>query len=42
VHYHQVKQDVLAKVIDIVLANGAEFAFPTRTVHLSSPQAAAD
>lgn len=36
VFYHQVKQDVLNKVVDIVLANGAEFAFPTRTLHLAN------
>ncbi len=43
--YHQVKQDVLLQVADIIAAHGAEIAFPTRTVHyqgepaLGSPQA---
>lgn len=32
--YHQVKQDVLLKILDIVLARGAEVAYPTSTVHL--------
>ncbi|MFO7592489.1 MAG: mechanosensitive ion channel family protein [Pseudomonadota bacterium] len=34
IHYHEVKQDVLLKVIDIIDANGAQIAFPTSTVHL--------
>ncbi|MFV0681056.1 mechanosensitive ion channel family protein [Ottowia sp.] len=33
VEYHRVKQDVLLKVMDIVSAHGAEFAFPTQTLH---------
>ena len=32
--YHQVKQDVLLKVMRIVEQHGAEFAFPTRTLHM--------
>jgi len=32
--FHQVKQDVLLKVADIVMQHGAEFAFPTRQLHL--------
>ncbi len=32
--YHEVKQDVLLKIIDIIEANQAECAFPTRTLHL--------
>ncbi|MCF8199888.1 MAG: mechanosensitive ion channel family protein [Sulfuritalea sp.] len=34
VHYHQVKQDVLLKVADIIAHHGAEIAFPTRTLHI--------
>jgi len=34
VHYHEVKQDILLKVIEIIDQNGAEIAFPTSTVHL--------
>ncbi|MEW6165384.1 MAG: mechanosensitive ion channel family protein [Pseudomonadota bacterium] len=41
VRYHEVKQDVLLKVADIVARHGAEIAFPTRTVHVegSTPPA---
>ena len=31
--YHAVKEDVLFKIAEIVSAKGAEFAFPTRTLH---------
>jgi MscS family membrane protein len=34
IEYHQVKQDVLLKIGEIVERHGAEFAFPTRTLHL--------
>ncbi|WP_035479055.1 mechanosensitive ion channel family protein [Aliagarivorans marinus] len=34
VKYHQVKQDVLNKIVAIVEGHGAEFAFPTRTLHV--------
>ena len=34
VTYHQVKQDVLLKVADIIAANNAEVAFPTSTLHV--------
>lgn len=30
--YHEVKQDVMLKIVDIVHGHGADFAFPTRTV----------
>ena len=33
--YHQVKQDVLLRIIEIVEAHSAEIAFPTSTVHLA-------
>ena len=36
VHYHEVKQDVLLKIADIIRSYGAEIAFPTRTLHLES------
>lgn len=35
--YHQVKQDVLLRVYDIVEKHGAEMAFPTTTLHLADP-----
>ena len=31
-----VRHDVLLKIIDIVAANNAEFAFPTRTLHIAN------
>ncbi len=34
VDYHEVKQDVLLKVADIIARHGAEIAFPTRTLHV--------
>ncbi|MDP1940675.1 MAG: mechanosensitive ion channel family protein, partial [Gallionella sp.] len=34
--YHEVKQDVLLKVADIIGRHGAQIAFPTRTVHLEA------
>ena len=36
VRFHEIKQDVLLKIVDIVLGNGAEFAFPTTTLHVQS------
>jgi len=38
VEFHRVKQDVLLKVADIVLEEGAEFAFPTTTIDGLSPE----
>ncbi|KMQ74901.1 mechanosensitive ion channel family protein [Marinobacter subterrani] len=34
VRFHEVKQDVLLKISDIIVGYGAEVAFPTRTLHL--------
>lgn len=34
VEFHEIKQDVLLKVIDIVGKHGAECAFPTSTLHV--------
>lgn len=34
IKYHEVKQDVLLKIAEIVEAHDAEFAFPTSTLHL--------
>lgn len=36
VKFHSVKQDVLLQVAQIVARNGAEFAFPTRQLHIDS------
>ena len=35
VDYHQIKQDVLLKTLDIIEGQGAECAFPTSTVHVA-------
>ena len=35
VDYHEIKQDVLLKVLDIIEGQGAECAFPTSTVHMA-------
>jgi MscS family membrane protein len=34
VRFHEIKQDVMLKIIDIIEKNGAECAFPTSTVHI--------
>jgi MscS family membrane protein len=34
VRFHEIKQDVLLKISDIIEQHGAEVAFPTRTLHL--------
>ena len=34
IEFHEVKQDVLLKVIEIVESHGAECAFPTSTLHI--------
>ena len=36
VRYHEIKQDVLLKVLNIIHEHGADCAFPTRTLHLDS------
>jgi len=36
VKYHEVKQDVLFKITEIVESHGAEIAFPTSTVHIDN------
>ena len=35
VEYHEVKQDVLLRVMQIIEQHGAEIAFPTSTIHLA-------
>ena len=34
IEYHEVKEDVLLKIAEIVQQHGAQFAFPTRTLHV--------
>jgi MscS family membrane protein len=36
VKFHQIKQDVLLKILDIIEGHGAEMAFPTSTLHVDS------
>tara|TARA_R110002072_G_scaffold1598_6_gene13639 strand:- start:74753 stop:75826 length:1074 start_codon:yes stop_codon:yes gene_type:complete len=38
VEYHGVKESVLLTIHDIIVAHGAEVAFPTTTVHLAQPE----
>ena len=35
-HFHEVKQDVLLKILAIIEAHGAECAFPTSSLHIES------
>lgn len=36
IHYHEVKQNVLLKIYEIISKHGAEIAFPTQTLHHAS------
>jgi len=36
IRFHEIKEDVLLKISDIVEGHGAEMAFPTRTLHVES------
>ncbi|WP_370261774.1 mechanosensitive ion channel family protein [Limnobacter sp.] len=36
VRFHEVKQDVLLQIADIITQHGAEIAFPTQTLHVAS------
>jgi MscS family membrane protein len=42
VRFHEIKQDVLLKISDIISAHGAEIAFPTQTLHVSQIAQEAD
>lgn len=35
IRFHEVKQDVLLKVVEIIEGEGAEIAFPTSTIHVA-------
>lgn len=37
VEFHEVKQDILLKIADIIAAHGAQIAFPTSTLHVPEP-----
>ena len=32
--FHEIKQEILLKIVDIIESNGAEIAFPTSTIHI--------
>ncbi len=36
IRFHEIKQDVLLKVLEIIESHGAEAAFPTSTLHIAS------
>ena len=38
IYYHEVKQDILLKIVDIIEQEGAEIAFPTSTIHLADKE----
>ncbi|WP_051347213.1 mechanosensitive ion channel family protein [Thiomicrorhabdus chilensis] len=40
IRFHEIKQDIMLKVSDIIEAHGAEIAFPTRTLHLEADKGA--
>jgi MscS family membrane protein len=40
IHYHEVKQSVMLKILDIIERHGAEIAFPTHTLHHASVMSA--
>ena len=39
IRFHEIKQDVLLNIVEIIEKNGAEFAYPTSTLHLQSVEA---
>jgi MscS family membrane protein len=39
VEFHAIKENILFEIIRIVEGHGAEFAFPTRTLHMVEPEA---
>jgi MscS family membrane protein len=42
IKFHQIKQDVLIKISEVISSHHAEIAFPTTTVHLDEPTLAAN
>lgn len=42
VRFHEIKQDVLLKIMEVVNKQGAEIAFPTSTLHIQSLPAEAE
>ncbi|MBT8448944.1 MAG: mechanosensitive ion channel family protein, partial [Gammaproteobacteria bacterium] len=42
IEFHEIKQDVMLKIIAIVEESGAEMAFPTQTLHFAEPPSISD
>ena len=42
VRFHEVKQEVMLRIIDIIAQHGAQCAFPTSTIHLAGTDEAAE
>lgn len=42
VKYHEIREDVLLKIADIIAAHGAEIAYPTQTLHIASGEVGPD
>ena len=40
IRFHEVKQDVYLKIVEIIENNKAEVAFPTTTIHMAEPEIA--
>lgn len=38
VEFHEIKEDVMLKIMHIIENNGAQIAFPTQTIHLEAPE----
>jgi MscS family membrane protein len=38
VKYHEIKEDIMLKIAEIIFSHGAEFAFPTQTIHLAGQE----
>ena len=36
VQFHAIKQDIMLKILEIIAANGADVAFPTRTLQMDA------
>jgi len=39
IRFHEIKEDVMLKILEIIEKNGAESAFPTSTIHIAPGQA---
>ena len=39
IRFHEIKEDVMLKILEIIEGHGAESAFPTSTIHISPGQA---